>query len=314
MNLYSAVASSLHVFSARTGRSRSLQARAVRLLLVSVAGASVVASGAAPLHAQRAPNVDVWFEHGNEFDRGEQGRVMYSGDAGSYVTVLRVDTDGRFRVMSPSYPNDRSRYAGGRDGAAIPFQADPTQGVGYVFAVASRTPFDFRAYRGRTNSWVMGTADQRRAIDPFEIVDRFARNTVGSRGSYSIAYAPYEIGRGGAGRESYGRGVRYDDGYGGYVGGYADPWGASPYRSGYDDFRYSADRYGRRGNYEYDTRSYSDPRTRALRHCPDGTLAPYTTPCSAFSRPRPRDDAQPQTLRPGPMQRPVPQPGRPANP
>ena len=125
MNLYSAVASSLHAFSPQARRSRSLSARAVRLLSVSVAGSLVAASGAAPLHAQRAPNVDVWFERGNEFDRGEPGRVMYSGDAGSYVTVLRVDTDGRLRVMYPSYPNDRSRYAGGRDGTAIPFQADP---------------------------------------------------------------------------------------------------------------------------------------------------------------------------------------------
>ena len=288
MNLYSALASRLAV-------------------------PSLVLTMAAPfaLSAQRAPNVDVWFERGNEFDRGEPGRVMYAGDAGSYVAVVRVDTDGRMQIMSPDRPNGRSRYAGGRDGAAIPFQADPVQGVGYVFAIASRTPFDFRAYRGRSG-WTTGSLDQRRAMDPFEIVDRFARNTVGSRGSYSIAYAPYEIGRAGAGRESYDRGLRYDDGYGGYAGGYSDPWGASPYRRGYDDFRYRADSYGRRyrTNYEYDTRSSSDPRTRALRHCPDGNLAPYTTPCPAFTQ---RGDpvqqpVEQQTLQPGAMQKPVSQP------
>ena len=240
---------------------------------------------------------------------------MYSGDAGSYVTVLRVDTDGRLRVMYPADPNARSRLVGGRDGATIPFQADPTQGVGYVFAVASRTPFDFRAYRGRANSWVTGMADQRRAMR--SVRDRRPLRAEHDRFAQLVQHRlrAVRIGRGGEGRESYGRGLRYDDGYGGYAGGYADPWGASPYRRGYDDFRYSADpySYSRRGDYQYDTRSYSDPRTRALRHCPDGTLAPYTTPCSAFSRPRLRDGAQPQTLRPGPMQRPVPQPRRTAN-
>ena len=255
--------------------------------------------------AQRSPDVNVWFDRGNEFDRGEPGRVMYSGDAGSYVTILRVDTDGRMSILSPRLPNDRSRLMGGRGDFAVPFQADPTEGVGYVFAVASRTPFDFRSYRGRGNSWDTGRLGQRGDIDPFEIVDRFARSSVGRRGSYSIAYAPYEIGRNGAGRSSYRGGVRYDDSYGGYIGGYSDPWGASPYRNGYQDYRYYG-AYGRgtgRGyGYRYDTPYSSDPRTRALRHCPDGTLAPYTTPCRAFAA-RPQQ-GQNQLRQPIPQQSP----------
>jgi hypothetical protein len=264
------------------------QAVAPRLLLTLLVGA--VAGGPAVVAAQRAPNVDVWFEQGNEFDRGQPGRVMYSGDAGSYVTILRVDTDGRLTVLSPRQPNDRSRFEASRSGMAVPFQADPTEGVGYVFAVASRTPFDFRNYRGRGNSWNVGTLGERTGVDPFEIVDRFARSSVGRRGAYSIAYAPYEIGRDGGGRASYQHGVRYDDNYG-YYGGYQDPWGASPYRRGYDDFRYQGgygyNGYGYNRGYGYgaDSRYSRDPRTRSLRHCPDGTLAPYTTPCAAFARP-----------------------------
>lgn len=309
MNLVTAVA------------QRLLQISALPLLLsVSIAAPSILA-------AQGAPNVDVWFDQGNEFDRGEPGRVMYSGDAGSYVTILRVNTDGRVTVLSPSQPNSRSRYAGGRDGVGIRFQADPTQGVGYVFAVASRTPFDFRNYRDRGNRWNMGTLGERGGIDPFEIVDRFARASVGSRGTYSIAYAPYEIGRGGAGRAAYQHGVRYDNGYGddgGYDGGYDDPWVASPYRGGYDNFRYQggygypSGGYGRGGygsrdgyGYGYDaTGRYSqDPRTHYLRHCPDGTLAPYTTPCRSFSKPR--DRGPQQLLRPN---RPLPRPTTPPRP
>ena len=272
----------------------------------------LVSGSAVPaiLAAQRSPNVDVWFERGNEFDRGEPARVMYSGDAGSYVTLLRVDTDGRLTVLSPRQPNDRSRFVGSRSGMPVPFQADPTDGVGYVFAVASRTPFDFRNYRGRGNSWDTGRLGERGAVDPFEVVDRFARASAGTGGMYSIAYAPYEIGRGGVGRSSYQRGVRYDDSYGGYPGGYGDPWGASPYRSGYDDYQ-NRGGYGgldARG-YGYNSRYSSDPRTRALRHCPDGTLAPYTTPCAAFARPH----KQQQQIGPS-LPRPTAQPGRPQRP
>ena len=301
------------------------QAVAPRLLVAVL----VFASAAAPalLVAQRAPNVDVWFEQGNEFDRGQPGRVMYSGDAGSYVTVLRVDTDGRLTVMSPRQPNERSRFGASRSGMAVPFQADPTDGVGYVFAVASNTPFDFRNYRGRGNSWDVGTLGERTGIDPFEIVDRFARSSVGPRGAYSIVYAPYEIGRDGGGRASYQHGVRYDDNYG-YYGGYEDPWGASPYRQGYNNFRYQGgyginhgfnhgydNRYSNRDGYGNgaDSRYSRDPRTHYLRHCPDGTLAPYTTHCRAFTRPRPRGRGyQPgpreQTIRSQPLPRPMPQP------
>ena len=273
--------------------------------------------------AQRAPNVDVWFEQGNEFDRGQPGRVMYSGDAGSYVTVLRVNTDGRLTILSPRQPNDRSRFDASSSGVGVPFQADPTEGVGYVFAVASRTPFDFRNYRGKGNTWNVGTLGERGSVDPFEVVDRFARSSVGSRGAYSIAYAPYEIGRDGGGRASYQHGVRYDDNYG-YYGGYEDPWGASPYRRGYDDFRYQGG-YGYNGygynrgydnrygyGYGADSRYSRDPRTHSLRHCPDGTLAPYTTPCRAFVRPGSHDGGDSQQshlhVRPQPLQRPTPQP------
>ncbi|MEO7040990.1 MAG: hypothetical protein ABI035_01895 [Gemmatimonadaceae bacterium] len=315
---------------------RAVASRPLYRSITALVGCGLFVAPACLL-AQRAPNVDVWFDQGNEFDRGQPGRVMYSGDAGSYVTVLRVNTDGRVTVLSPSQPNSRSKYAGGRIGTGIPFQADPSEGVGYVFAVASETPFDFRNYRTNTNRWNMGTLGERSGVDPFEIVDRFARSSVGRRGTYSIAYAPYEIGRAGAGRAAYSHGVRYDDGYGGYSGGYDDPWGASPYRRDYDNYQYQGgygsgygngygDRSGNNYRNNYDNRGYSnrgyggyggyggyngqysqDPRTRALRHCPDGTLAPYTTPCAAFARPGNKSSDGYLHSR-DPLPRPTPQP------
>jgi hypothetical protein len=289
--------------------SQAIVPRPLRHLLVPLV---VVCGAVTPtiLSAQQpAPDVDVWFEQGNEFDRGEPGRVMYSGAPGSYVTVLRVDTDGRLTILSPRQPNSRSKFNGDRSGIGLPFQADATQGVGYVFAVASRTPFDFSNYRGRGTGWDMGSLGQHGGFDPFELVDRFARSSVGRRGRYSIAYAPYEIGRGGVGRASYTHGVRYDDDIGYYDSGYDDPWGASPYRRGYDDYRYRGGDGSRRG-YGANNRYSMDPRTRVLRHCPDGTLAPYTTSCAAFARPGQQLRHQ---LR-QPMPRPVPQPRAPRMP
>lgn len=287
-------------------------------LLLSLLIACGVAFPIQIIAQQPAPDVDVWFEQGNEFDRGEPGRVMYSGAPGSYVTVLRVDTDGRLSVLAPRQPNTRSRFAGDRSGIGLPFQADAAQGVGYVFAVASRTPFDFRNYRGRGNVWDTGRLGQHGSVDPFELVDRFARSSLGRRGNYTIAYAPYEIGRGGIGRASYQHGVRYDNGLGYYDGGYDDPWGASPYRRGYDNYRYRG-RYGNARGFGANSRYSTDPRTRALRHCPDGTLAPYTRSCAAFAAPgqrraQQRPGPQPHRQLRQPTPRPVPQPSAPRMP
>ena len=293
--------------------SPAIMPRPLRPILVSLLVACGVAFPIQITAQQPGPDADIWFEQGNEFDRGEPGRVMYSGAPGSYVAVLRVDTDGRLTILSPRQPNGRSKFNGERSGIALPFQADAAQGVGYVFAVASRTPFDFSSYRGRGNAWDTGRLGQHRSIDPFELVDRFARSSVGRRGNYTIAYAPYEIGRGGIGRASYQHGVRYDDGLGYYDGGYDDPWGASPYRRGYDNYRYRGG-YGYRPGYGANSSRYStDPRTRALRHCPDGTLAPYTRSCAAFARPgqprarqRPGQSARRQLRQPVPRRTPQP--------
>lgn len=264
--------------------------------------AAIAATAAvAPLSAQRAPVVDVWFEGGNELARGDASSLHYDADRGSYVAVLRADAQGRISVLAPTRPNIRSEFApGANDAETLRFRADPYDGVGYVFAIASRAPFDFRKYRTSDGRWQMGTLSQRQGVDPFEAVDRFARVVTGRNGNYSVAYAPYRIGRGPAPRGGDHHGVVYDPvgGYGGYggdgnygnYGGYpdgygysdgygdrwGDRWGDSPYRRRFDDDRYDAyrryDRHRRSGR-------IVDPRARYDRHCPDGTLVPYTVPC-----------------------------------
>jgi len=95
------------------------------------------------------PRVEVWTNKDQIYARGERVRVYFRTDIDAYVTVLRVDTDGRVRVLFPRDPwedafvrgaetyETRGRY----DGYA--FEVSDYPGVGYVFAIASADPFRF---------------------------------------------------------------------------------------------------------------------------------------------------------------------------
>lgn len=271
----------------------------------------------------RAP--DVWIESGNVLGRGEATRLSVAVPRSTYVTVLRVDTDGDMNVIYPALPNSRSR-ASSSGQTILPFRGDAAPGVGYVFSIAADAPFDYRAYRDRYGRWAMGGMARDDGVDPFELVDRFARRTTGRTG-YSVGYTTYRVGNPGArdgrderdGRDArrpgvyYGDGgspYGYSDGYGypgyGYGNGYTDGygWWGGP---GWDGHTSDTWRWRRQGGGHYGRARYRDdafdrdPRARYDRHCADGTLVPYTVPC-------PREPMRPVTppLAPVPTPRPVP--------
>ncbi len=97
--------------------TRAVAQRPLRQLIVQMI---LCGSAVTPvlLATQRAPDVNVWFDQGNEFARGQRGRMVFTDDAGSYVTVLRVDTGGRLTVLSRRQPNDRPRFVGSPLGSA----------------------------------------------------------------------------------------------------------------------------------------------------------------------------------------------------
>ena len=264
----------------------------------------------------RAP--DVWIESGPSLGRGEATRLGIAAPRASYVTVLRVDTDGDMNVIYPALPNARSRVASSGQ-TILPFRGDAAPGVGYVFSIAADAPFDYRAYRDRYGRWAMGGMGRDGGVDPFELVDRFARRTTG-RSGYSVGYTTYRVGnpvarddRGGDRRP----GVYYGDG-GSPYGGYGDAYGYPGYGSGYADgygywggpgwdghasdtwrWRRQGARYGRS---RYRANAYDrDPRSRYDRHCADGTLVPYTVPCPP-GPPR----SGPTPLPPAPTPHPIP--------
>lgn len=95
--------------------------------------------------------VEVWTNRDELFRPGESARVYFRSDENAYVTVFRVDTDGRVEVLFPTEPWENSYARGGRRyqidryRGRYAFVADEYPGQGYLFAVASRDPYDYAA-------------------------------------------------------------------------------------------------------------------------------------------------------------------------
>ncbi|MBI2615362.1 MAG: DUF4384 domain-containing protein [Gemmatimonadetes bacterium] len=108
---------------------------------------------AALLALLQGPRIQLWTDRGDAtvYHRGERVRVYFRADEDAYVTVLRVDTDGRVRVLFPEDPWDDNFARGGQAYEVRPrdvryaFAIDEYPGQGYVFAIATLDPFDYRS-------------------------------------------------------------------------------------------------------------------------------------------------------------------------
>ena len=94
--------------------------------------------------------VQVWTENGNDpYRTGDQARVFIRGEEDAYITVFRVDTDGRIQVLFPrapwmdNYVRSDHEYEIEQTRNSSAFAVDDDPGVGYVFAVSSPDPFTF---------------------------------------------------------------------------------------------------------------------------------------------------------------------------
>src|SRR5687768_16386621 len=48
--------------------------------------------------------ISVWTDRENPYRRGERARIYFRTEEPAYITVLRVDTDGRLRTLFPREP------------------------------------------------------------------------------------------------------------------------------------------------------------------------------------------------------------------
>ncbi|MGH7734359.1 MAG: DUF4384 domain-containing protein, partial [Gemmatimonadales bacterium] len=131
------------------------------------------------------PQVSVWTNSTDPYQRGDRARVYVSAETDAYVMVLRIDTDGRVRVLYPVEPWQDDFVRGGRTFEVLgrdednAFDVDDNPGVGYIFAVASADPIKFDQFV-RGDHWDYRTiADGRVAGDPYVALTDFANQLEG---------------------------------------------------------------------------------------------------------------------------------------
>jgi hypothetical protein len=134
-----------------------------------------------------APRVRVWIDGARSVSFGASMRVRFEVSDNAYVTVVRVDDQGRMTILFPYSRNQRAAARGDyihdvrnpRVGGQHAFYATDRMGGGYVFALASYAPLDFSSFENRDydriggySRWTQANRDYARRPDVF--IDRFA--------------------------------------------------------------------------------------------------------------------------------------------
>jgi len=133
------------------------------------------------------PRIELWTNRGDGavYTRGESVQLYFHLDQDAYVTIFRIDTDGRVRVLFPREPWEDNFARGGRD-----FQVDGNQlgrdafaiddyaGVGYLFAVAAPDPFVYEQIETGDHWDYRVIADGRVRGDPYVALTELAQRIV----------------------------------------------------------------------------------------------------------------------------------------
>jgi hypothetical protein len=162
-------------------------------------------------HQNAAGRIRVWADRESAYRRGDRARIYFRTEEPAYVTVLRVDTDGRVRTLFPREPWGETYVRGGRtlEVAALRdrrfFTVEDDPGIGYLFAIASPFPFEYDDVT-RGDYWDFRVIDEGRVRgDPYVALTDLAVK-IAPRGRYRYDIAPYYVER----RYEYPRFVCYD--------------------------------------------------------------------------------------------------------
>jgi hypothetical protein len=153
--------------------------------------------------AHQPPGVRIWTNHGDVYQQTERAQVFFRTERDAYVTVLRVNTDGRVRVLFPPEPGDPNLAHGGQtytvpgvDGRNA-FIVDDPPGLGYVFAVASEDPFAYEAFTAN-DQWslqtVAGLSDGRIHGDPYASLQALVQQIMpAGYADFGTQLLPYDV-------------------------------------------------------------------------------------------------------------------------
>lgn len=181
------------------------------LIVATLLGLTSAGTGAANAHrgtpARAAdaapPGIRLWTSHADVYRRGERVRIFFRTELDAYVTIFRVDTDGRVRVLFPREPWEDNGVRGGYTydvpnyGQHDAFVVDDDPGVGYVFGVASAQPFAYEPFTS-ANHWdlVMVSDGGRVHGDPYQsLEDLVQRILPPGYGDYDTHLLPYYVER-----------------------------------------------------------------------------------------------------------------------
>ena len=139
-----------------------------------------------PTTAAYRPRVELWTNRGDAalYTRGERVRVFFKLDRDAFVTIFRVDTDGRVRVLFPREPWEDNFARGGREfevegrSSGDAFAIDDYPGVGYLFAVTSADAFTYDAIESGDHWDYRTIADGRVRGDPYVAMTDLAQRIV----------------------------------------------------------------------------------------------------------------------------------------
>lgn len=131
-------------------------------------------------------------------DRGDHMRVWVQTTKNAHVTVLRIDTEGRVRMLFPERPWHNNYVEGGErlevgnSGCGedvCAFAIDDYPGQGFVFAIASSAPLDLDSY-SRGDYWDYSRIAQHGKVtgDPFVAFSDLLNGLVADSGEGESSY------------------------------------------------------------------------------------------------------------------------------
>lgn len=136
----------------------------------------------------------------NVYVSGDHARVNVKTAKDGYLLVLRVDTEGRVRVLFPVDPGSPATVKGGKNieirgrGDRDAFTVSENSGAGLVFAARSDTPFNFAQFMTGQHWNLDALAPVDSSPDPeaamLKLVDRMGD------GHYDYDAEPYTVAKG----------------------------------------------------------------------------------------------------------------------
>ena len=154
-----------------------------------------------PRESDNAPQLDLWLDQAI-YRIGDRIAPHFVTEAGAYVTIVRITSDGQLTVLYPRRPREQKPYSASQlVNDRVPlylssdnrFQVEESRGIGFVFAIASWDKFNYNYY-GSGGEWsIARLANDGRYGDPFEIVRRFVDRTLSGSSDFSLDYVSYEV-------------------------------------------------------------------------------------------------------------------------